>query len=258
MKFSKTFWNIVVVLVFIAVLIGGFLYLNNTHKAEIASAQVEREVSEQSLHEQIAGLHSCTLELNKKLEELTTSLEIAIEENEMLREQVEAQQAEIETYKTLIADEEAKWQRRYEEYPQATTVWIAMKSLGWSDVACAGIMGNLMVETGGTGTLYLDWDSNSDSGYGLVQWIGSRRDSIKAKYGTYPTIKQQVQFIHDELYGTNGVRVQVSESQRNAILYAETPEDAAYAFASYYERCASEYRAMRKGYARDAYNYFAT
>ena len=133
-----------------------------------------------------------------------------------------------------------------------------MKSLGWSDVACAGIMGNLMVETGGTGTLYLDWDSNGDSGYGLVQWIGSRRDSIKAKYGTYPTIKQQVQFIHDELYGTNGVCVQVSESQRNAILYADTPEDAAYAFALYYERCASEYRAMRKGYARDAYNYFAT
>lgn len=133
-----------------------------------------------------------------------------------------------------------------------------MKSYGWSDIACAGIMGNLMVETGGTGTLYLDWDSNGDSGYGLVQWIGSRRDSIKAKYGTYPTIKQQVQFIHDELYGTNGVRVQVSESQRNTILYAETPEDAAYAFASYYERCAYEYRAMRKGYARDAYNYFAT
>lgn len=133
-----------------------------------------------------------------------------------------------------------------------------MKSLGWSDVACAGIMGNLMVETGGTGTLYLDWSSSGENGYGLVQWIGSRRDSIKAKYGIYPTIKQQVQFIHDELYGTNGVRIQVSESQRNAILYAGTPEDAAYAFATYYERCASEYRAMRTGYARDAYNYFVT
>ena len=133
-----------------------------------------------------------------------------------------------------------------------------MKSFGWSDVACAGIMGNLMVETGGTGTLYLDWDSNGNSGYGLVQWIGSRRNSIKAKYGAYPTIKQQVQFIYDELYGTNGVRIQVSKSQRNAILYADTPEDAAYAFASYYERCAYEYRAMRRGYARDAYNYFAT
>ena len=130
-----------------------------------------------------------------------------------------------------------------------------MKNLGWSDEACAGIMGNLMVETGGY-TLNLDWDSNGDSGYGLVQWIGSRRNSIKAKYGVYPTIKEQVQFIYDELYGTDGVPVQVSESQREAIIYAETPEGAAYAFASYYERCASEYRAMRKEYAREAYNYF--
>lgn len=133
-----------------------------------------------------------------------------------------------------------------------------MKRLGWSDVACAGIMGNLMVETGGTGTFYLNWDSNTSSGYGIVQWTGGRRQAIKAKYGTYPTIKQQVQFIYDELYGTNGVRIQVTKSQRNAILYAKTPEDAAYAFATYYERCAIEYRAMRKGYARKAYNYFAT
>lgn len=258
MKFSKTFWNIVVALVFVAVLVGGFLYLDATYKTEIASVQIEQEVTEQGLREQIKELQTCGIELNEKIEKLSIGLDVAIEENKMLREQVEAQQTEIETYKNLIADEEAKWQRRYEEYPQATEVWIAMKSYGWSDVACAGIMGNLMVETGGTGTLYLDWDSNGDSGYGLVQWIGSRRDSIKAKYGTYPTIKQQVQFIYDELYGTNGVRIQVSESQRNAILYASTPEDAAYAFASYYERCASEYRAMRKGYARDAYNYFTT
>ena len=117
MKFSKTFWNIVVVLVFVAVLVGGFLYLDNTHKAEVASVQIEREVSEQGLNDQIVGLQSCALELNEKLEKLAISLDIAIEENEMLREQVETQQAEIETYKTLIANEEAKWQRRYNEYP---------------------------------------------------------------------------------------------------------------------------------------------
>jgi peptidoglycan hydrolase CwlO-like protein len=117
MKFSKTFWNIVVVLVFIAVLVGGFLYLDAIHKAEVASAQIEREVSEQNLRDQISNLNSCALELNKKIEELTIGLDIAIEENEMLHEQIEKQQAEIESYKAQIADEEAKWQRRYEEYP---------------------------------------------------------------------------------------------------------------------------------------------
>lgn len=117
MKFSKTFWNIVVVLVFVAILVGGFLYLDATYKAEVASVQIEREVSEQSLHDQIAELQSCTFELNKKIEELSVNLQIAIEENEMLREQVEAQQLEIESYKAEIANEEAKWQRRYNEYP---------------------------------------------------------------------------------------------------------------------------------------------
>lgn len=117
MKFSKTFWNIVVVLVFVAILVGGFLYLDATYKAEVASVQIERVVSEQSLHDQIAGLQSCTFELNEKLEKLTISLDIAIEENEMLREQVEAQQLEIEAYQAEIANEEAKWQRRYNEYP---------------------------------------------------------------------------------------------------------------------------------------------
>ena len=117
MKFSKTFWNIVVVLVFVAVLVGGFLYLDNAHKAEVASVQIEREVSEQGLCEQIEELRDCGIELNEKIEKLSISLDIAIEENKMLHEQVEAQQIEIETYKTLIANEEAKWQRRYEEYP---------------------------------------------------------------------------------------------------------------------------------------------
>lgn len=140
-------------------------------------------------------------------------------------------------------------------YTVATQVWKELKSYGWSDVACAGIMGNLMAETGG-GTLKLNWKSNSSSGLGLVQWIGGRRNAIVKKYGTTPTIKQQIKFMHDELYGTNGVRRQVSKDQLNAILKAKTPEDAAYAFASYYERCATQYRNIRKSYARKAYNYF--
>jgi hypothetical protein len=36
----------------------------------------------------------------------------------------------------------------------------------------------------------------------------------------------------------------------------ETPESIAFCFASNYERCASQYRARRQGYARIAYDYF--
>ena len=131
-----------------------------------------------------------------------------------------------------------------------------MKALGWNDIMCAGIMGNLMAETGGTGTLYLDWDSDSSSGYGLVQWIGERRGIIKNRYGAFPTVKEQIQYISDELYGENGLYSQVTESQLNAIVNAESPEESAYAFACYYERCSVEHRYMRRDFARKAYEYF--
>ena len=65
-----------------------------------------------------------------------------------------------------------------------------------------------------------------------------------------------MQFVYDELYGENGVRRQVTDSQLNKIINAETPEESAYAFACYYERCGEDYRSMRKGFARKAYEYF--
>lgn len=159
-------------------------------------------------------------------------------------------------YDTFVeAEWNAFWEPRMEEYPVATQAWLYMKSLGWSDIVCAGIMGNLMLETGG-GTLYLDWDSNGSSGYGLIQWIGGRRSLIKSIYGEFPTVENQIQFVHDELYGANGVRKQVTASQLNAIMGAETPEDCAYAFACYYERCSVQHRGVRRTYARRAYEYF--
>lgn len=215
------------------------------------------------LHNQVSGMtedmEKVTAEkelVEKQMEDVAEDLEIATENLDAAAQEIERQAAEIEKYKQAIEDEDAKWKKRYEEYPVATEAWIAMKAQGWSDIVCAGIMGNLMAETGGTGTLHLDWDSNGGNGYGLVQWIGGRRSTIKNRYGTYPSVKEQVQFINDELYGVNGVRRQVTDSQLNAIMEARTPEECAYAFACYYERCATGVRSMRRGFARDAYEYF--
>lgn len=226
----------------------------------------------------LAGIGLCIGYLTKQIDTLTQEKETAIAEwqstHESLEEMretlnqtkdslaqatetIESQSIEIENYKQEIADEEAKWRQRYEEYPVATEAWIAMKNQGWSDTVCAGIMGNLMAETGGA-SLALDWNSNGESGYGLIQWIGGRRGAIKAKYGTYPTVKEQIQFVADELYGTNGVRVQVDDAQLDEIMNAETPEECAYAFACYYERCHESVRSMRRGFARSAHEYFTS
>ena len=150
-----------------------------------------------------------------------------------------------------------KWEIRKAEYPAATEAWLIMsEEFGWSDTVCAGIIGNLMAECGGCWTQDLDWQINTKHGMGMVQWIGGRRNQLVALYGENPTVRDQMMFMRDELYGLNGVTKQVTESQLNEIMNASSPEECAYAFAAYYERCASQHRAPRKGYARTAYEYF--
>ena len=145
------------------------------------------------------------------------------------------------------------WDHRFLEYPVATEVWLYMKNeFGWSDIVCAGIMGNLMAECGGCWTDDLDWQIDKASGLGMVQWIGSRREELIEKYGRTPSIEQQLEFMRDELYGTNGVTKQVTDAQLEAIMNAATPQDCAFAFASYYERCAEQHRAPRREYAARA------
>ena len=145
------------------------------------------------------------------------------------------------------------------EYPEAQLIWNTMISWGWTPETCAGIIGNMMAEIGG-GTLNLsNWNSNGGCGYGLIQWTGGRRSTLKSRYGSYPTIEQQLIFMRDELFGTNNTRQQVSSNVLNKIMNTngnETPESIAFCFASNYERCAKQYRAKRQGYARIAYEYF--
>ena len=175
--------------------------------------------------------------------------------------QTDIENAELEvTYyqeQYLVWEEVHKWEVRAAEYPIATQVWLYMKNeLGFNDIVCAGIMGNMMAECGGCWTSDLDWDVHSSSGFGMIQWLGGRKQQLFSIYGDAPTIENQLDFMKNELYGTNGVTKQVSDWQLDKIMNAETPEECAYAFACYFERCSEEHRAPRRGYARTAYEYF--
>lgn len=148
------------------------------------------------------------------------------------------------------------WDERREKYPVATEVWLYMKNeFGWSDIVCAGIMGNLMRETGGD-TFHLKPKSDSSWGFGLVQWTGQRKKDIQAKYGDTPSIAEQLEFMKDELYGTNSVRQQVSDWQRDKIFNASTAKRSAVEFARWFERPASKNYTKRKNNAVRAYEYF--
>ena len=177
----------------------------------------------------------------------------------MAKTDMENAQADVVYYQEQfeIFEEIRKWEVRASEYPVATEVWLYMKNeFGWNDIVCAGIMGNMMAECGGCWTSDLDWDVNSSSGFGMIQWLGSRKKQLFSIYSKKPSIENQLNFMKDELYGTNGVDKQVSEKELNKIMNAETPEECAFAFASYFERCSEEHRAPRRGYARTAYEYF--
>lgn len=166
---------------------------------------------------------------------------------------------EIDYYKKEVAKWEKirEWNEKAAKYPNAAKAWKYMKEqFGWNDTVCAGIMGNFMAECGGCWTSDLDYSVNSKNGLGMVQWIGKRREAIVKRYGNNPTLEEQLEFMYDELYGTDGVRRQVSKKELGKIMNASTPEECAMAFATYYERCAKQHRAPRKGYARTAYNYF--
>lgn len=159
--------------------------------------------------------------------------------------------------KQIEWEEIHKWEERAAEYPATTEAWLYMKNeFGWSDIICAGIIGNLMAECGGCWTQDLDWKINTSHGMGMVQWIGGRRTQLINLYGENPSITQQLDFVRAELYGLDGVTKQVTDSQLDKIMNAETPEDCAYYLACYYERCAEQHRYPRKGYARTAYEYF--
>lgn len=177
----------------------------------------------------------------------------------MAKTDFENAEADVEYYteQQLIRQEEENWRERAEEYPVATQAWLYMKNeLGFSDIVCAGIMGNMMAECGGCWTSDLDWDVSSSSGFGMIQWLGGRKQQLFSIYGSNPSVENQLDFVKDELYGTNGVTKQVTDSQLDKIINAETPEDCAYAFACYYERCGEGHRWVRRDYARRAYEYF--
>lgn len=214
------------------------------HKDGLTIKECQQEID--SLNEYMARLLAATQEYQECAE-----YNIVLDEIKLIEECKAQYTQDIEE---LL--EKGLWEGRKAEYPVATEAWLYMKNvLGYSDIVCAGIMGNLMAETGGS-TLALDWDSNGGCGYGLIQWIGNRRVNIKNIYGDYPTTHEQMRYMHNELYGLDGVRQQVSDAELRAIMGAETPEDCAYAFACYFERCAVQYRSFRRGLARQAYEYF--
>lgn len=124
-----------------------------------------------------------------------------------------------------------------------------LKNKGLNDMAIAGIMGNIQAESGFNSSA----ENSSSGAYGLFQWLGSRKKSLKKfaeEKGTdISDIETQMDFFWNEL--------QTSEkSTYNAMtgdLY-DSPEQYATAFEKLFERSGGALLEKRQDYAQAFYS----
>ena len=92
-----------------------------------------------------------------------------------------------------------------------------------------GIYGNIMQESGGKHNIVSRDGHNS---YGLAQWTGARKARLFSKYGTNPTVNQQLEYLWSELNSTE-------KGALNALRNTSTVEDATKVFMQKFERPAN-------------------
>lgn len=92
-----------------------------------------------------------------------------------------------------------------------------------------GIYGNIMQESGGKHNIVSRDGYNS---YGLAQWTGTRKARLFSKYGTNPTVNQQLEYLWDELNSTE-------KGALNALRNTSTVADATKVFMQKFERPAN-------------------
>lgn len=138
-----------------------------------------------------------------------------------------------------------------EEYPVATYIWCYMKEQGWSDYVCAGIMGNIMQETGGR-SLNINY-MHSNNYYGMCCWKKAYHPRVVGA-----DLKGQCEYLLETIIpsmNTYGYMYQDGYTFED-FLEAESIEEAAAAFMIVYERPGHTNPTKRVENGQKAYKYF--
>ena len=191
-------------------------------------------------------------QMKKSAEVLKHDSVIELAEKEISNAQEEYEFYQQQYDKILKKEEFKKWDKRYKEYPSASRIWQFLKSNGYNDYVCAGIMGNLMTEVGGQ-TLNLQCMIYGDGYYGMCQW-NPRHTKVFGK-GINGQCEYLLSTIEKEFntYGSN----YASGFNYNSFKNMNNEQNAAIACAKVYERCASASYYQRAANAAEAYNYLA-
>lgn len=149
---------------------------------------------------------------------------------------------------------ELGWGIKAEEYPEATQIWLYLKSLDYNDYICAGILGNIMAEVGGNTLKIRPLIFNKDKTfYGMCQWSMKYYSEVRNA-----TLAEQCDFLANNIekeIDTFGRKYKVGFKYDDFVELTSYKE-AALAFAKSYERCASQYYNVRVENAAKAYQYF--
>lgn len=117
------------------------------------------------------------------------------------------------------------------------------KSKGFTDEQTAGIIGNLIHESGLDPTRLNPNDKGKKS-EGIAQWRAERRDALIKKYGAnYKDLDNQLNFIYAELLDGEKLAYRYVKLSKNVT-------DATVNFDNYYERSDGLSRGARIGYAK--------
>lgn len=116
-----------------------------------------------------------------------------------------------------------------DETPASSQIVNFFMNKGLTKNQAKGIYGNIMQESGGKHNIVSRDGHNS---YGLAQWTGTRKARLFSKYGTNPTVNQQLEYLWDELNSTE-------KSALNALRNTSTVADATKVFMQKFERPAN-------------------
>jgi hypothetical protein len=162
-------------------------------------------------------------------------------------------QTYIQYYEEKISKlNELKKEEESDEYPVATYIWNYMKAQGWSDYVCAGIMGNIMQETGGR-TLNINYKFDGNGYYGICCWSKKYNPNVVGLdlEGQCAYLVKTVK----KLMNTYG-RLYKKGYTFEDFLEAESIEEAANAFLVVYERPGYKKSPKRVQNGEKAYEYF--
>lgn len=233
----------------LTVVITGCVYNHQTNSQSETSQKTEASLDTSSIAE----------EPETPIVSESSDTSIKEEVSHVSTDQSETSQEEVSelTPEVSLPQNQIDWEAKREEAPEATEIWLIMKEFGWTDAACAGLLGNIMRECGGNTLENINHKVVNSRGthFGLCQWSKKYYPEIQPTDTWMPSVREQVEFLRYSIAEYNGKHHSYGGVTIEFLSTAEDPREVARIFCEEYER-PNETSERRENFALIAYEYF--